>query len=472
VRRFWSYGLRVRLMIIGVVGVGAGMIIAGLAFYGALTFSVNRTLDNEALAAAGDVVAMVNEDRLPNPVPVSGAQVLQVVDAQSRVVGGSVTADRLTPLLTDDELQRALTGEAIVIDGVRLGIDEPFRVHAVAAGPAADPVSVIAAVPIGDVLDARRALRSALLITLPVLLAVLAAIAWRVIGWTLRPVEALRSGAEQISRTTPAERGLARPANNQPTDRLPVPAAADEIRALAITLNGMLDRLADARERQRLFVADAAHELRSPLASMRAQLEVAARLGEGGNLPADLLIDVGRLTALVDDLLLLARADADTRGPLVGQRVEVGALLREVAAAYPPGKPAVTATTGGDPLVVLADPTELRRVIDNLTGNAVRHAVSQVCLAAAVDQDSVLITVSDDGPGIAPADRELVFRRFARLDDARARDSGGTGLGLAIVRELVTRAGGTVLITDAEPPLTLRVEVRLPRQDTDASRHG
>ena len=114
---------------------------------------------------------MVNENRLPNPVPVSGAQVIQVVDAEQRVVGGSITADQLTPLLRPDELAQALAGEALVVDGVRLGIGEPLRVLAVAAGSAAEPVSVIAAVPIGDVLATRTALRNALLITIPVLLA-------------------------------------------------------------------------------------------------------------------------------------------------------------------------------------------------------------------------------------------------------------------------------------------------------------
>ena len=145
------------------------------------------------------VAALVNEDRLPSTVPVSGTQVIQVVDSQQRVVAGSATADRLTPLLRPEELERALAGEALVVDGVRLGSDEPLRVRAVAAGPAADPLAVIAAVPFGDVLAIRAALRNALLITFPVLLAALAAIAYRVIGWALRPVEELRAGAEQIS---------------------------------------------------------------------------------------------------------------------------------------------------------------------------------------------------------------------------------------------------------------------------------
>ena len=454
--RFWRLSLRARLMIIGLIGVAVALLTGGLAFYGALTLSLNRTVDNEALANAQDVAALVNTDRLPDPIPVSGTQVIQVVDAQQRVVAGSATADRLTPLLRPDELQRALAGEALVVSGVRLGRDEPLRVRAVSAGSGANPLAVIAAVPFGDILAIRTAFRNAVLISSPLLLAVLAAIAYRVIGWTLRPVEQLRAGAEQIS----APRALGDEAPRE--ERLPVPPAADEIRALAVTLNGMLDRLAAARERQRSFVADAAHELRTPLTSMRAQVEVAERLGEGGTLPADLLGDLDRLSRLIEDLLLLARADADTRLPARLHPVAGRALLAEVAAAYA-GAGCRSPSPPGRRRDVLAEETELRRAVDNLVANAVRHADAAVELALEVAGEDVVIRVRDDGPGVAEADRERVFERFTRLDDARARDFGGTGLGLPIVRELVRRAGGEVTLADGVPPWRLQAVVRLPR---------
>ena len=459
-KRFWTMSLRARLMIIGVTGVAVALIMSGLAFYGALTFAVNRTLDNEAEATAKGVAALVEEHRLPNPVPVAGAQVIQVVDAAQRVIAGSVTADRLTPLLAPDELQRALGGEPIQVDGVRVGVAEPLRVRAVSAGPPDAPVSVIAAVPIGDVLATRTALRNALLITFPVLLGALAAVAWRVIGWTLRPVEQLRVGAEQISGT-PGARG-------DGAERLPVPPAADEIRALAITLNGMLDRLAAARERQRAFVADAAHELRSPLASMRAQLEVADRLGEAGSLPADLLADVSRLSVLVEDLLLLARSDADARAPAEVSELDARTLLAEVAAPHADQRVSVTVVVG-PAVMITANAEELRRALGNLVANAVRHAHSRVELSAGLDRNEVVLTVRDDGPGIPPEDRVRVFERFTRLDDARARDSGGSGLGLPIARELVHRAGGDVSLVDAEPPWTMAAVIRLPATRSTAS---
>jgi signal transduction histidine kinase len=448
-------------MIIGLAGVATALIMGGLAFFGALTYSVDRTLDNETLASAEEVAQMINHSRLPSPIPISGAQVVQVVDAQQRVIGGSVTADRLTPLLRPEELARALTGQAVIVDGIRLGISGPLRVRAIQAGTAAAPVSIMVGLPFGDVLATRTALRNALLITFPLLLGALALIAWRVIGWTLRPVEQLRSGAEKISRT----RRISGPAGSE---RLPVPPAADEIRALAVTLNEMLDRLGEAQERQRSFVADAAHELRSPLASISAQLEVAQRLGEGGTLPADLMVDVKRLSGLVEDLLLLARADADTRPPARAKPVDAGDLVSEVAKGYSDARVSVT-VAADEQLMIMVDAEELRRAVGNLIENAVRHARSGAVVAAFADHDQAVIRISDDGPGIAPEDRERVFERFTRLDDARGRNSGGAGLGLAIVRELITRAGGTVRLTAAEAPWNLQAEVRVPLAETSTA---
>jgi signal transduction histidine kinase len=160
-------------------------------------------------------------------------------------------------------------------------------------------VLVVAAVPTADLETSRRVLRTLMLVFFPVFLALLALIAWRVIGSALRPVEALREGADRIGEAA------------DPTERLPVGQARDEISALATTLNRMLARLTTANEQQRSFVVDAAHELRSPLASLQTQLEVADRVGEGGDLPADVLPEVRRLSALVEDLLVLARSGQD-----------------------------------------------------------------------------------------------------------------------------------------------------------------
>ena len=395
---------------------------------------------------------LVDSGRMPDPVPVSGSQVVQVLDAQGRVVAGSVTADRLTSLVTPDELRRALAGEQVIVPGSRSGLSGRLQVVAVPAGaavPTGREYSVVAAAPTGDIEQSARTLRTLLLWIFPLLLAVLAVIAWRVIGAALAPVEALRRGAERIDESS------------SESERLPVPPTRDEVSALATTLNAMLDRITVARRKQRAFVADAAHELRSPLASMRTQLEVAQRLGEGGDLPAELLADVDRLTVLVDDLLLLARAD-DAAATRQSSAVDVAALLSDVAGRYGGARVPVRTAPGlaGRRLQTRGPRADLTRALTNLVDNAVRHARTGVVLDATSVGHQVEVTVTDDGHGISVEDRERVFDRFTRLDEARDRDSGGSGLGLPITRALLRRSGGDVRLEDAAPGL--RAVVRLP----------
>jgi signal transduction histidine kinase len=310
-----------------------------------------------------------------------------------------------------------------------------------------DDQTVLVGTPDTDVDSSVRTVRGVLLVAYPLLVASLAYLAWHVVGWALAPVEALRRGAEEVSA---AQGG-----------RLPVPEGDDEVHRLGVTLNRMLARLDAARQRQRAFVGDAAHELRSPIASLRTQLEVAAHLGEPAPIP-DLAVEVDRLARLVDDLLLLARADEGDPGLRRRERVELTALLRE---SLPAGARVPVGVAPGGPLWTVGDPSALRRVLDNLVANAVRHAASKVELAASRAADRLVVTVTDDGPGIPAADRDRVFDRFTRLDDARTRDAGGTGLGLAIVRELVRMHAGSVILSDAGPGL--RVAISLPMAPPD-----
>src|SRR4051794_6169952 len=292
--------LRGRLLLVGVLGVASALAIGSLALYGALTVASYRTLDDSARAVATDVAGLAGTGRLPDPIPVTGSQIVQVVDSRARVVSASANADHLAALLTTRELRRALSGSPAQVPGSRVGLDSPLRVLAVSTGPADARLTVLVGQQIAAIQHSQHILAVLLSVTAPVLLLVLSLIAWRVIGATLRPVEALRASADRIS-------------GSDEGTRLPVSAAGDEISALAVTLNSMLDRLARSRERQRSFVADAAHELRSPLTSMRTQLEVAERLGEGTAVTDDLHAEVTRMTGLVEDLLVLARLDAEDR---------------------------------------------------------------------------------------------------------------------------------------------------------------
>jgi len=426
--------LRARLLAVGVTGVALALALGSFALYAVLTVTVNRTVDDGALASARAVAAMVDNDTVPDPLPVSGSQVMQVIDASGGVVSASASADRLTPLLRSPELAKALAGERISVPAARAGLAGTLRSIAVQAGPPSASRSIIVAVPVNDIEQSQQVLRNTLLVIYPPVVLIMALIAWRVIGWTLRPVETLRSGAARIS-------------GSDQDERLAVPESADEIRALALTLNDMLDRLAAARGRQRAFVADSAHELRSPLASMRTQLEVAQHLGEGGELATDLLADVTRLAALVEDLLLLARAGSDVRPPSMRESLDVRSLLVATASRYADARVPV-AVVGGPALYASVNSEELHRVLANLVDNAVRYAGSRVALAVRAEGGRAVLTVTDDGPGIPAGERERVFERFTRLDDARDRDAGGTGLGLAIVRELLRRSDGSISLQD------------------------
>jgi signal transduction histidine kinase len=434
--------LRARLIVIGVLGVATALAIGSIALYGVLTLVSYRTLDQAGTATAEEVATLVDQGRLPDPIPVTGGQIVQVVDSRGRVVSASVNADRLTALLLPREVATALTGAPLEVPGSRVGLTSSLRVVAVRAGPR----TVLVAQQTQDIRHSQQILKVTLLCTYPLLLAALALIAWRVVGATLRPVEALRSTAERISGTGQDA-------------RLPVPSSGDEIHALAVTLNSMLDRLAASRARQRSFVADAAHELRSPLASMQTQLDVAHRLGEGTPVTEDLRAEVLRMSRLVEDLLVLARLDADSRPTATPSPVPLRPLVLDVAGRFDGARVPVS-TSGVRPAVVRGQPDELRRALSNLLDNAVRHAASAVEVTAYVDGPHVVLTVSDDGTGIPAAERERVFERFTRLDDARDRDAGGSGLGLAIVRELIRNNGGDIRLGRSAGG-GLRVEVVL-----------
>lgn len=440
-------GLRARLLLIGVLGVAAALAIGSVALYTVLTLVSFRNLDDSGAATAADVAALVEQGRLPDPIPVTGNQIVQVVDSRDRVVSASVNADRLTALLLPRELDQALAGARVEVPGSRVGLDSPLRVLAVDAGTGDARSTVVVAQQFDYIEHSQRILKLTLLGIYPLLLAALALIAWRIMGAALRPVDALRSSADRISGT------------GQDL-RLPVPSTGDEIQALAATLNSMLDRLAASRARQRSFVADAAHELRSPLASMQTQLEIADRLGEGTQASHDLQEEVLRMSSLVEDLLTLARFDGEALSAEALEPVDLRPIVQEVVGRYDDARVPVVALTP-DSSLVRGRPQDLRRVLANLVDNAVRHATSLVEVSLSADGPDIVLMISDDGPGIAETDRERAFERFTRLDAARDRDAGGSGLGLAIVRELVDRLGGRVRL-ERSPLGGLSARVTLP----------
>ena len=302
--------------------------------------------------------------------------------------------------------------------------------------PAGD-LTVIAAAPVDQVARNVDALTDRLAIGLPALVALVGVIAWVLVGRALRPVEAIRAEVEQITGSTMHR-------------RVPEPRTGDEVGRLAQTMNTMLGRLEDAATRQRRFVSDASHELRSPVAVLRAGLELARARSDQPHVQDmldNLLAEEGRLEALLDDLLLLAAHEEGGRAVAPAQPVDLASLA--AAEAERPRRVPVRLVAPPDGAIVTGARSQLARVLSNVVDNAARHAASGIEITLSSGGGRVRVLVDDDGRGIPEADRERVFERFTRLDEGRARNAGGTGLGLAVVRAIITSHGGTVTVAES-----------------------
>ena len=262
-----------------------------------------------------------------------------------------------------------------------------------------------------DIAESTRVLAASLLVIAPAVAALLAVLVWWLVGRTLRPVEAIRAEVAAIGGAD-LER------------RVTVPPGDDEISGLARTMNGMLERVSTTVDRQRRFVADASHELRSPLTRIRSELEVDLAHPEVADPVAthrSVLEETVGLQRLVDDLLLLARSDANVPAPTVDEPVDLDDIVVRVARRAREEAPVAVVVSEVRALRTHGDVRQLTRAVANLTDNAVRHATSMVTLTLAREGDVAVLAVADDGPGIPADQRDRVFERFARLDEARPR---------------------------------------------------
>ncbi|MFN3217409.1 MAG: ATP-binding protein [Acidimicrobiales bacterium] len=283
----------------------------------------------------------------------------------------------------------------------------------------------------------------------PALVLIAGLAAWFLTRGALRPVGVLTN---QVGRISPEEtrRGV----------RVPVPPTRDELGALGTQLNDLLDRIAASDAVRRRFTADASHELRSPLAVLRSEAEQAldpTSSLDRFELADTVLAETRRMERLVDDLLVLARID-ETGGaadPIVVDLDDI--VLAEAARA----RRLAVGTSGVGAGRVVGDPEQLARAVRHLLDNAARHGVARVEIALHTVADTVTLTVDDDGTGVAPDDRERIFERFVRLDDARSRDKGGAGLGLAVTAACVRAGGGDLRVEDG-PLGGARFVVTLP----------
>jgi signal transduction histidine kinase len=468
-RTMWqkaSGSVRLRITVVATLVFAVAFGVAAWAVVRAVQDRLEDQVREDAVAGAARVAAQIDAGvglehvNLMSP----GVGSLTILDEDNNVI----LTDRFTgPPPESATAAGGAGGATTYLDSAML---PPGRRVLVArtASLAGEPVTVLASSPLAEVQRSVEALGQVLLWVTPLLIAGVGLLVWLLVGRALRPVAAITREVEEITHTTMHR-------------RVPEPASNDEVHELARTMNDMLERLEAASERQRAFVSDASHELRTPVATIQTLLEVGLRNGNIEAAAVRALEANGRLNTVVSDLLDLARLDGVPLTPRDLPVVDLEETVHEVLWADADDDADDDAGDGGvdgaddrvDASAVVAgrvrgDRALLARAIRNLVDNARRHARSKVAVSVGVRGDQVVLTVDDDGPGIACADRARVFERFVRLDFGRNRRDGGTGLGLAIVQRVVEQHGGTVRV-DESPLGGARFEVLLPAAVTAGS---
>lgn len=424
----WTSGIRVRVTLAAATMTLLGSLLGAVLFVVGLHENLEQSLVTSAHQQAESVVAQLAAGRSVEQATVSGKDdmFIQVVTPSGR----SVASDH--PRLTTPVRTTAGVTEGLAV----AGLDDSY---VVVATPARNGDLVVVGLAEEQVRAATRTSILLLALAVPIGVAAVSAVVWLSIGRALRPVEVMRSQAAAIT-------------SSRRHERLVVPPGDDEIPRLASTLNQMLDRIDASQQVHRQFVQDASHELRSPLATLRQIAEVAGRAPEAtsvSTLAADVLAEEHRMEELVAALLVLARLDDAPTLP-AARSVDLDDLvLGEVdrlRRAHPQLRFDQRRVGAGQ---VDGDPVLLRQLVDNLLHNAARHATSVVRIGLREQQGRTRLSVEDDGTGVPAVDRERIFERFARLDEARAREAGGAGLGLAIVQQVAATVGGSVWVEDS-----------------------
>ena len=445
--RWWRRrSLRARLTVLATTVLALGLTIGTLGL--AVLFTLGRVadLDRQLGGEAGVLAQLVGSDQLTQPLPVPpGSPLLaQVIDPAGTVLASSASAGMVLPLVPAQEVARLAAAGSETVEEAGFGAGS-LRVVVVSSELRGTSVHVVVAASVRDLEATGTALRRVLLVVVPLVVLAAGLSAWLAIGSALAPVEDLRAAAERVGSSTARV--------------LPVPPTDDEIARLATTLNQMLARLDAAAQQQRQFASDAAHELRSPLACVTTEIEVALAGSVRGDdqwrtTASDVLVEARRLAGVVDDLLLLSRAESGQ--PVRLETVDLAAVVAGFAdledadladdgvgdpSAASPVRISVEAPT--DPVLVSGDQAAIERAVRNLVDNARQHARAVVLLALepGIGGAPHQIVVTDDGPGIPPAELDRVFDRFHRLDPSRSRP-GGAGLGLTIVRGIARTHGG------------------------------
>ncbi len=433
--------LPIRLRVALAFAVAMVVVLAGTGWflYARLDSHLTTAIDHNLLLRADDLAALVDQpgaslaDAGGGRLVERGEGYAQLLDLNGRVLDATKPLGS-TRLLTPAELRAARVDTIFANRSSVPGLDEPSRLLATPVARDGVRRVLLVGTTRQDRAETLASLRDELLIAGPIALALASIAGYFLAGISLRQVESMRRRAAAVSAETPGE-------------RLPVPSTGDEVERLGHTLNEMLSRLEHALERERDFVADAGHELRTPLALLRTELELALRHAES---PEELREavqasseEVDRLAQLAEDLLLIARSDKGQL-PLRLDQLDVADVLTSVSTRFEWRAEAAgralqaTAPSG---LQVHADRLRIEQAVGNLVDNALRHGVGEVRVSAAATNGQVELHVTDEGEGFPDDFLEQAFDRFTRADSARAR--GGSGLGLSIVRAIAEAHGGT-----------------------------
>jgi signal transduction histidine kinase len=446
--------VRVRTTLLATLATAAVLVAASFALMSLLTKELTESGDSTSQARVRDLLSAAADGRLPTTIdPGDDESVAQVVAADGTVLAASSNVEGRPPLVdwvsTSGELVQA------TIDGPDDDETERYRIWYADGETPERRVTVLVGRSLESVEEASAAARRLVTFGVPLVLVLLAATVWLAVGRPLRRIDDITSTVAAIDSSD-----LGR--------RVPETGVDDEVGRLATTMNRMLGRLEQSSQRQRAFVADASHDLQSPLTGLRAQLEV------GLARPADvdveewarrLLATSSEMELLVGDLLALA-VEEETGEPPQLDLLDLDGLVLEEAARARPATEVTIDTTGVSAAPVMGEAASLRRLVRNLLENAVRHASSEVRLSLSTASDHVVLDVVDDGPGVDDLDRDRVFDRFFRADPARrpgARASGGgSGLGLAIVHQVAERHGGRATLLPAATGGGAHFRVTLP----------
>ena len=440
--------LRTRMLIISSLAVALVLAVGGILLLALLRAELVDSADD----AGEDTALSISKLAAKGTLPPELASTEEVAAAVQVVKGGEVVS-ATSNVVGSRPLQMAelKPGDISITQRETLPFDDdgPFRIVALGTETPTGDATVYVAVDIEDVSEVVSVAGKVGSAGLAALVIVLGAVLWVVIGRTLAPVSAIRERADAIT-------------GSELHQRVPEPVGRDEIFDLARTINEMLARLESNAKRQEAFVADAAHELRSPIASLQARLEaelLSPRTATDNRMTHDLLRETIRMARLVDHLLLLARSDAGTIGA-DKVPVDLEEVVRESVTSA--GESPIPITTEQvAPVQVMGQPALLEHVVTNLLDNAGRFADSSIEVSLHANGQYAILTVDDDGPGIPEPMREDVLNRFVRVDESRERGTGGAGLGLAIVSEIVRVHSGEIVISDS-PAGGARVRVLLP----------